>query len=127
MRALWKVVLCLNFLALTLHGFGQIEPENCCFTCECYFCGSVAECESNPIFSIGECQSGGSGNCGFVGAVADPACSSWTENNATLNPFGTTGNNCVPIDGGLVFLIAGGLGMAFTTLRKRESLHLELS
>lgn len=127
MKALWKVALCLNFLALSLYGFGQSEPENCCATCECYFCGSVAECEANPIIAIGDCELGGSENCSIFGEGGVPSCSSWTENNATLNPFGTTGNNCVPIDGGLVFLIAGGLGMAFITLRKRESLHLELS
>ena len=127
MEALWKVALCLNFLALSLYGFGQAEPENCCLTCECLFCGSVAECEANPFFPLENCELGGSGNCSVNGEGGVPICSSFTENNAFLNPTGTTGNNCVPIDGGLVFLIAGGLGMAFFTLRKRESLHLELS
>ena len=50
-------------------------------------------------------------------------CSSWTENNLTLNP-NVEGNGCVPIDGGLVVLIAGGLGMAFVSLRRRQSLEL---
>ena len=120
MNKFGQVLVLLGLVFCSSLASAQNEPENCCFTCECYYCGSVAECDANPFFPFTDCESGGSGNCDLFGTP----CTGWTDNNLTLNPTGTTGNACVPIDGGLVVLISGGLGMAFASLRRRERLSL---
>ena len=62
--------------------------------------------------------------------VAGIPCSTWWENNTA----GVTGSDrgdgaptdCIPIDGGLGFLIAGGLGFGVIGIRRRkEELELE--
>lgn len=127
MARFWSVffVIGLLVIGIDLKAQDPNQPENCCFTCECYYCGAVAEC-GPPFGTEVDCEYGGAENCGTTASgapVGTPLCSSWTENNLTLNPNGE-GNGCVPIDGGLVVLIAGGLGMAFVSLRRRQSLEL---
>ena len=61
--------------------------------------------------------------------------SDWWSNNTSgvggtirTNPFdpGEVPENCIPIDGGLGFLIAGGLGIGVIGIRRRkEELELE--
>ncbi len=67
------------------------------------------------------CNPGGCQNC----EVNTPTeCSSWTENY--YGPFQNgVDQGCVPIDGGLGFLIAGGLGMGVLGVRRRKELELE--
>ena len=62
------------------------------------------------------CQLGGCENC----QEGPNACSSWTENY-----YAGADDGCVPIDGGLGFLIAGGLGMGVLGVRRRKELELE--
>lgn len=120
MPRLFTALLTVGLL-VSSPGFVLGQTPDCCQTCSCEFCSDVLNCGTPPGPSEpSECSFGGSGNCGLEG----PLCSNWTDNNPTLNPSGVTGNPCVPIDGGLVVLIAGGLGMAFVSLRRRQSLEL---
>ena len=58
-------------------------------------------------------------------------CSNWWDNNlAGVNNDASISasnpNGCIPIDGGLGFLIAGGLGIGVIGIRRRkEGLELE--
>ena len=53
----------------------------------------------------------------------DPSnVASWTENYYEIL---LDAKGCVPIDGGLGFLIAGGLGMGVLGVRRRKELELE--
>ena len=55
----------------------------------------------------------------------DP-CNFWYENSSQAT--GYTYPDCIPIDGGLGFLIAGGLGIGVMGIRRRkEELELERS
>ncbi len=57
-------------------------------------------------------------------------CSTYWENNTegvqSDTPQPTDPNGCIPIDGGLGFLIAGGVGIGVLGIRRRkEELELE--
>ena len=92
-------------------------PGNCCYDCTCYTCGDVSICAGLPGASPDSCQLGGCLNC-FEGPTT--GCTSWTENY-----YDGADDGCVPIDGGLGFLIAGGLGMGVLGVRRRKELELE--
>jgi len=63
------------------------------------------------------CVDGGCNNCGTNHPTL---CESWTQNY-----YAGVDAGCVPIDGGLGFLIAGGLGMGVLGVRRRKELELE--
>ena len=95
--------------------------QPCCTDCTCVQCGAVAECEALPGAegNPANCVEGGTNVCGTdSGLPGPPICASFAENNSE-------GGVCVPIDGGLGFLIAGGLGMGVIGTRRREKLTLE--
>jgi len=98
-------------------------PSSCCDDCTCLNCGDVAYCAGIPGADPStNCFEGGCENCG----VDHPTqtCSSWTENYYGPEGVGVD-QGCVPIDGGLGFLIAGGLGMGVLGVRRRKELELE--
>jgi hypothetical protein len=102
----------------------QDEPENCCASCECALCSSIAECF---LLEADECNQGGEGNCGINHPTT--LCSYFWDNNTAgvtndtpASPSNPTG--CIPIDGGLGFLIAGGLGIGVLGIRRREGQDL---
>ena len=55
-----------------------------------------------------------------IAALHPTLVHSWTENY-----YAGVDDGCVPIDGGLGFLIAGGLGMGVLGVRRRKELELE--
>lgn len=100
------------------------NPNNCCTDCTCEWCVHEACCEGNPNYSASTCTwTGVAGQCGtYDSAIHGPVdnssgpCASFDEN--------TTGGQCVPIDGGLGFLIAGGLGMGVLGVRRRHQMYV---
>ncbi|MDB4787210.1 hypothetical protein OAG26_00725 [Flavobacteriales bacterium] len=100
---------------------GLPPTGQCCETCSCLTCGAVAECENLPGNPSPEtfCLDGGCSNCG-TNHPTNGDCTSWTENY-----YNGPDEACVPIDGGLGFLIAGGLGMGVLGVRRRKELELE--
>ena len=74
--------------------------------------------------SPSDCVSGGCLNCG-AGHPTNDTCISWTENYYDMSG-GAGDGGCIPIDGGLGFLIAGGLGMGVLGVRRRKELELEV-
>jgi|GEM_PF-3429019 len=110
-------LLCFGvFAILSNRGFGQ----DCCLDCTCYLCSDIAACEQSPFNSPDECDSGGAQNCG----VGGQHCTTFWENNTegvqSDIPQPTDPNGCIPIDGGLGFLIAGGLGIGVVEIRRRK-------
>ena len=91
----------------------------CCYDCTCYTCSEVDACDNTPGSDYALCVPGGCGQCGVDSPGIDP-CGSWTENY-----YAGSDEGCVPIDGGLGFLIAGGLGMGVLGVRRRKELELE--
>ena len=82
-------------------------------------CGAVDEClnREGDANDPANCVEGGTFACGVDQSPSNP-CSSFAENNSE-------GGVCVPIDGGLGFVIAGGLGMGVFGIRRRRELELE--
>lgn len=97
---------------------GDIPIGGCCYDCTCYTCAAVDVCLNNvgPLGDPAGCQLGGCDKC----ESGPNECSSFTENY-----YAGTDEGCVPIDGGLGFLIAGGLGMGVLGVRRRKELELE--
>ena len=123
-----RYVLVTGLLLLTVEQLkAQGDCENptypypcCCDDCSCSLCGDILECTELelPPFS-GDPESW----CG-TGTLT------WWANNTA----GVVGEDrgdgaptdCIPIDGGLGFLIAGGLGIGVIGIRRRkEELELE--
>lgn len=126
---LLSLFVCLPALALAQNptecGASSGNPSNggCCYDCTCYTCAEVDICANRPgpLGDPSGCVSGGCANCD----TADPEqCASWTENYYGPEGVGVD-QGCVPIDGGLGFLIAGGLGMGVLGVRRRKELELE--
>ena len=109
-----------------------LEYACCCETCSCNLCGQLESCdlwETGGASPSNDCQEGGENNCGWYidnGVQENPnPCSEWYDNASVAT--GYTYPACVPIDGGLGFLIAGGLGIGVIGIRRRkEELELEL-
>lgn len=120
-----KILLTATALVFSLQGFGQSQCEDpntppggsCCETCTCLYCAQVNNCDSQiPILGDHDarCSLGGCDNCDKD--IPGDECQSWTENY-----YSGTDDGCVPIDGGLGFLIAGGLGMGVLGVRRRKT------
>ena len=88
-----------------------------------------------PLYEPANCALGPA--CGFspTAQPGEVACTTWWENNTQgvggtireneTDP-GDVPENCIPIDGGLGFLIAGGLGIGVIGIRRRkEELEVE--
>ncbi len=123
---LLSLFVCLPALAFAQNpsectSAGSPPFGGCCFDCTCYTCAAVDVCLNNvgPLADPAGCQLGGCSNCGENEALVD-ACTHFSE-NYFIDPNET----CVPIDGGLGFLIAGGLGMGVLGVRRRKELELE--
>ena len=119
---LLSLLVCLPALAFAQNPSqcdvgGDIPIGGCCYDCTCKYCGDVEVCAGIPEADPAVCNLGGCGNC-EPGPTTE--CSSWTENY-----FVDPSEGCVPIDGGLGFLIAGGLGMGVLGVRRRKELELE--
>lgn len=124
-----KRVLRAVFMVSVLSFSRTFLAQDCCQTCTCTFCADIVSCQSNPNYTDPAfCDEGGSGVCG-IGTGID--CSTFYQNNTegvvtdeSETTFGPGG--CIPIDGGLGFLIAGGLGIGVLGIRRRkEELQLE--
>ena len=136
------IVFCFNYLSLAFspHPMRSIlaaffimsscsvmaqVAQACCTYCECLSCADVETCPDADVYPDRDppgtgphtCQTGGTEACGVDSPIK--VCDSYAENNSN-------GGVCVPIDGGLGFLIAGGLGMGVLGIRRRkEELVLE--
>jgi hypothetical protein len=113
------------------------QPATCCFSCSCTTCGDLADCLAyqaiDPTNNIPSdvcnqyTENGPSQGCG-IGATP---CAEWYDNSVhtgtTVDSYSSTSgtNPCIPIDGGLGFLIAGGIGMGVVGIRRRKG-ELEL-
>ena len=108
------IVLLLTCCSLSV--WSQVNP--CCSNCTCLTCGEVDYCAGLPgdLGDPATCVSGGRDTCGTdTDSPTGPIlCLDFAENNTT------NGGVCVPIDGGLGFLIAGGLGMGVLGIRRRK-------
>lgn len=106
--------------------YGQAEPENCCQTCSCIYCTSIGECQAlEPGFTPENlCTALEPGDCDKDGTP----CDDWWDNGSVLvtsaTPRPTDPTGCIPIDGGLGFLIAGGLGIGVLGIRRKDSQRL---
>jgi len=126
-----SLILLLLALCPAKQVLGQV-PE-CCETCSCTLCGDLAECVASPFTPSTYCEQyqdndpAGEG----CGTGATP-CSQWYDNSVytgtTVDSYSSTSgtNPCIPIDGGLGFLIAGGIGMGVVGIRRRKG-ELELN
>jgi len=121
-------------LLFALMGYANVvlatpNPETCCDDCTCIYCGHQLSC---GFLNPADCDMGGTNNCGNDGdsTTTDTPCTVVWQ-NTSLYPAGNNrgdgaSDNCVPIDGGLGFLIAGGLGIGVIGIRRRkEELVLE--
>lgn len=110
-------LLCFGvFAILSNQGFGQ----ECCIDCTCFLCSDIAACQQNPLEPADNCFFGGAGNCG---APQQPCATFWENNTEGVQsniPQPTDPNGCIPIDGGLGFLIGGGLGIGIVGIRRRK-------
>ena len=106
----------------------QDQPENCCFDCTCTLCGDILSCvNQGPFLDPNDCSLGGTGACG-VDRVPQILCSTYWGNTSLSGADRGDGapTDCIPIDGGLGFLIAGGLGIGVMGIRRRkEELEVE--
>lgn len=100
----------------------QGQAADCCNTCSCTLCGDLASC-AGPFLPEEICsQYGGSQGCG----LNVTPCTEWYDNSVftgtTVDSYSSTSgtNPCIPIDGGLGFLIAGGIGMGVFGIRRRK-------
>ncbi|MDC0600651.1 hypothetical protein OAO65_05035, partial [Flavobacteriales bacterium] len=75
-----------------------------------------------------DCNSAGANVCGN-GAGETPCTEFWENNTQGVSSNGvqpSDPNGCIPIDGGLGFLIAGGMGIGVLGIRRRrEGLAIE--
>lgn len=107
------------------------QYEECCQTCSCALCGDLQECIDGPSLAA-NCTSYGPGSgCGTD--LSDP-CDEFYDNSqyvsggyGQVDSYSSTSGTypCIPIDGGLGFLIAGGIGMGVIGIRRRKE-ELEL-
>lgn len=114
----FKYIFSLFLLCVSVSTCLYAQPTECCSSCDCLTCGEVDNCIALPGSNPALCSANDSVTdvCGIQGGRLI-TCSSFSENN-------TNGGICVPIDGGLGFLIAGGLGMGVVATRRREKLEL---
>lgn len=124
-----KRVLRAAMMALVLSFSTTFMAQDCCQDCTCTFCADIVSCQSNPFYTDPtQCEEGGLGVCGIGTALH---CSTFFENNTegvvtdeSQTTYGPGG--CIPIDGGVGFLIAGGLGIGVIGIRRRkEELEVE--
>ena len=130
---MWKeLVVCSTLFVLLLSPSrelrAQLAPE-CCSTCSCTLCGELAGCkayEDTPAPGSAppseECSQFEGQGCG----VSATPCNEWYDNSqytgTTVDSYSSTSgtNPCIPIDGGLGFLIAGGLSLGVIGIRRRR-------
>ena len=132
-------VLLLALLGLSFSCMGQNCEEilsgsspnggNCCEDCTCSYCAEIACCENSPFYFPGDCGPGGTAVC----EAGPNACTTFFENNVNgvtnaNSQSPSNPNGCIPIDGGMGFLIAGGLGIGIIGIRRRKGeVELECS
>ena len=117
-------------LLFALMGYANVvlatpNPEACCSDCTCIFCGHQMSC---GFLDPANCNEGGTNFCGNDGdtATTDTPCTYFWDNTflqgelPRTDPTDGASENCVPIDGGLGFLIAGGLGIGVIGIRRRK-------
>ena len=139
-----KQLMLRSLVLVGLVGFNTILwsqgiAAECCFDCTCTLCGDLASClayeeidevENSPDSVCNQYLAGTpfEEGCGR-GAVP---CQEWYDNSyltgTTVDSYSSMSgtNPCIPIDGGLGFLIAGGLGIGVIGIRRRkEELEVE--
>ena len=120
MNKFGQVLVLLGLVFSSSLASAQPGPATCCYTCTCAFCGDLETC-AGPTLVPSECDPDGTSVCG-VGTGT--LCSEFWENNTEgVSSNGSQPNDpngCIPIDGGLGFLIAGGLGMGVIGIRRRK-------
>lgn len=113
-----RIYLIVVILGLSLFSTKVLADDECCFDCTCFTCGQLETC--GVISDVNDCVPGGSNVCGDI----DTPCSTFWENNtegvSSNGSQPSDPNGCIPIDGGLGFLIAGGLGMGVIGIRRRK-------
>ena len=107
--------------------FAQPGAATCCEDCTCVLCGDQQSC---GFLLPGNCDLGGTNFCGDDGdpATTDTPCTYFWDNTFLQGEVprepqfegDIASENCVPIDGGLGFLIAGGLGIGVIGIRRRK-------
>ena len=127
MKAMFQLLaLCCLIMVV---GKAIAQPAtNCCDNCTCAYCGDIMQCYNSPGQTPALCQMGGVEDCGINHPTTE--CETYWQNN-TKNVGGIIRNypsdpgdipeNCIPIDGGLGFLIAGGLGIGVVGIRRRKA------
>ena len=132
----WKSVVTFTLLM----GWACVtmtQVPECCFECSCTLCGDLAQCEAygdidppntSPANVCKTYKENDPVNGQGCGTDSDPLilCSEWYDNSSytgtTVDSYSSTSgtNPCIPIDGGLGFLIAGGVGMGLFGIRRRK-------
>ena len=117
----------LSFLfVFAATGAGLSQVPECCETCSCTHCGDLAECLGSPFLPEDYCNQYNDGGTLVGCGIGATACTEWYENSVytgtTVDSYSSTSgtNPCIPIDGGLGFLIAGGLGIGVIGIRRRN-------
>lgn len=119
-----RVLATVAFLGISFGVFSQCpngfldNPNNCCQDCTCTLCGYQICCESGPL-GPDNCNAGGTNACGIGTGTT---CTTWWQNTSLTGTDRGDGasTDCIPIDGGLGFLIAGGLGIGVIGIRRRK-------
>ena len=130
---MFKKLLAASFFAMFVFGSAivstaQDQPASCCFDCTCTLCGDILSCvNQGPFLDPNDCGSGGTGSCG-IDLGPEVLCSTYWGNTTLSGADRGDGapSDCIPIDGGLGLLIAGGLGIGVMGIRRRkEGLQVE--
>ena len=120
MRRIYLIVVILGLPLFSTKVLA--DDDQCCRDCTCFTCGQLATCGGPADPADCDLPEDGDGVCG-VGTST--LCSEFWENNTEGVTNGspaspTNPDGCIPIDGGLGFLIAGGLGMGVIGIRRRK-------
>ena len=116
MKHVLRAGMMVAFFSLSESVTAQTEAE-CCLDCTCTTCAEIQSCPGTPQSCTSPIDQPIGADCGTDIGLA---CDTFYQ-NADLSE-----DPCIPIDGGLGFLIAGGLGIGVLGIRRRkEELELE--
>jgi hypothetical protein len=106
-------------LGLGMCGVVFAQPGECCTTCSCLTCAQTDFCDGLAGVDPALCTTDGVNDCcGTVASGGPELCGNFVQNYDD----DCDNNVCVPVDGGLGFLMAGALGLGVVGIRRREKL-----
>ena len=109
MKHVLRATMMVAFFSLSESVTPQTEAE-CCLDCTCTTCAEIQSCQGTPQSCVSPLEQAFP-DCG---TDIGEDCETFYQNTELSE------DPCIPIDGGLGFLIAGGLGMGVLGIRRRK-------